>query len=43
MRKELNKQMRQQRNHIKSVLYDTDVAIDKFRTDVEVSMLEFNY
>ncbi|CAH0690003.1 unnamed protein product [Spodoptera exigua] len=35
LRKELIKQVRQQRNHIKTVLYDTDASIDKLRTQVE--------
>lgn len=36
MRRELNKQLRQQRNHIKSVIYDTDSKIDELRSKVEV-------
>ncbi|KAJ8713850.1 hypothetical protein PYW08_007470 [Mythimna loreyi] len=39
LRKELSKQVRQQRNHIKTVLYDTEVIIDKLRTQVEDSVL----
>lgn len=36
LRRELNRQLRQQRNHIKSVIYDTDVIIDDLKTQVEV-------
>ncbi|XP_022817898.1 IQ domain-containing protein G-like [Spodoptera litura] len=39
IRKELSKQLRQQHNHIRTVLYDTDVTIDKLRTQVEDSVL----
>nr|XP_049704428.1 dynein regulatory complex protein 9 isoform X1 [Helicoverpa armigera] len=39
LRKELGRQVRQQHNHIKTVIYDTDVIIDKLRTQVEDSVL----
>ncbi|XP_026734302.1 dynein regulatory complex protein 9-like isoform X1 [Trichoplusia ni] len=39
LRKELSRQVRQQRNHFKTVLYDTDVNIDRLRTQVEDSVL----
>ncbi|CAH2253043.1 jg13555 [Pararge aegeria aegeria] len=35
MRRDLNKQLRQQRNHIKSVIYDTNTKIDELRSKVE--------
>ncbi|KAL0869339.1 hypothetical protein ABMA27_007596 [Loxostege sticticalis] len=35
LRHDLNRQMRQQRNHIKSVIYETDAHIDDLRTQVE--------
>ncbi|XP_023953722.1 dynein regulatory complex protein 9-like [Bicyclus anynana] len=35
LRRELNKQLRQQRNHIKTVIYDTNSTIDKLRAEVE--------
>ncbi|CAG4931163.1 unnamed protein product [Parnassius apollo] len=37
-RRELNRQIRQQRVHVKSVTYDTDMAIEKLKTQVEVSV-----
>ncbi|KAJ8724097.1 hypothetical protein PYW07_008077 [Mythimna separata] len=39
LRRELSKQVRQQRNHIKTVLYDTEVIINKLRTQIEDSVL----
>ncbi|KAI8425331.1 hypothetical protein MSG28_007103 [Choristoneura fumiferana] len=39
LRRELNRQLRQQRNHIKSVIYDTDVIIDDLKTQVEDAAL----
>ncbi|XP_063831132.1 dynein regulatory complex protein 9-like [Ostrinia nubilalis] len=39
LRHDLMKQMRQQRNHIKSVLYDTDATIDDLKTLVEDALL----
>ncbi|CAH0594064.1 unnamed protein product [Chrysodeixis includens] len=39
LRRELSRQVRQQRIHIKSVIYDTDVNIDRLRTQVEDSVL----
>ncbi|GBP86296.1 Dynein regulatory complex protein 9 [Eumeta japonica] len=35
IRRELAKRLRQQRNHIKSVTYDADVAIDDLKTKIE--------
>nr|XP_026496858.1 dynein regulatory complex protein 9-like [Vanessa tameamea] len=35
LRRELNKQIRQQHNHIKSVIYDSDATIDALRSEVE--------
>ncbi|XP_063367247.1 dynein regulatory complex protein 9-like [Cydia amplana] len=35
LRRDTNRQLRQQRNHIKSVIYDTDAIIDDLRTQVE--------
>ncbi|XP_050354442.1 dynein regulatory complex protein 9-like [Nymphalis io] len=35
LRRELNKQIRQQHNHIKSIIYDTDATIDTLRSEVE--------
>ncbi|XP_061721505.1 dynein regulatory complex protein 9-like [Cydia pomonella] len=35
LRRDTNRQLRQQRNHIKSVTYDTDAIIDDLRTQVE--------
>ncbi|XP_034834223.2 dynein regulatory complex protein 9-like, partial [Maniola hyperantus] len=37
--RELKKQLRQQRNHIKSVIYDTDTIIDELRAKVEDTSL----
>ncbi|XP_059058303.1 dynein regulatory complex protein 9-like [Achroia grisella] len=39
VRRDLSKQLRQQRNHIKSVIYDTDVKIDDLKSRVEDSVL----
>ncbi|CAH2983208.1 unnamed protein product [Chilo suppressalis] len=39
LRRELCKQIRQQRNHIKTVIYDTDVTIDDLKTQVEDAQL----
>ncbi|XP_045776944.1 dynein regulatory complex protein 9-like [Maniola jurtina] len=39
IRRELNKQLRQQRNHIKSVIYDTDTTIDDLKAKVEDASL----
>ncbi|CAK1551012.1 unnamed protein product [Leptosia nina] len=39
LRHELNKQLRQQRNHIKSVIYDTDAVIEKLKNIVEDAAL----
>ncbi|XP_052756555.1 dynein regulatory complex protein 9-like [Galleria mellonella] len=39
VRRELNKQYRQQRNHNKSVMYDTDVAIERLKSLVEDAAL----
>lgn len=39
VRRDLNKQLRQQRNHFKSVLYDTEVIIDNLKTEVEDAAL----
>ncbi|CAG9789097.1 unnamed protein product [Diatraea saccharalis] len=38
-RRELNKQLRQQRNHIKTVIYDSDVTIDDLKSQVEDAQL----
>ncbi|CAK1583374.1 unnamed protein product [Parnassius mnemosyne] len=38
-RRELNRQIRQQRVHVKSVTYDTDMAIEKLKTQVEDAAL----
>nr|XP_032521523.1 uncharacterized protein LOC116773212 [Danaus plexippus plexippus] len=39
MRKELNKQLRQQRNHMKTVIYDTDAVIEELNLKVEDATL----
>uniref|UniRef100_A0A2H1WNK2 Dynein regulatory complex protein 9 n=1 Tax=Spodoptera frugiperda TaxID=7108 RepID=A0A2H1WNK2_SPOFR len=39
IRRELSRQVRQQHIHIRTAVYDTDVAIDKLRTQVEDSVL----
>ncbi|CAG9565230.1 unnamed protein product [Danaus chrysippus] len=39
MRKELNKQLRQQRNHMKSVIYDTEAVIEELNLKVEDATL----
>ncbi|XP_060805228.1 dynein regulatory complex protein 9 [Amyelois transitella] len=39
IRRDLNKQLRQQRNHIKSVIYDTDVHIEDLNSQVEDAVL----
>ncbi|XP_059058305.1 dynein regulatory complex protein 9-like [Achroia grisella] len=39
LRRDLNRQYRQQRNHVKSVMYDTDVAIEHLKTQVEDAAL----
>ncbi|XP_013170669.1 PREDICTED: IQ domain-containing protein G isoform X1 [Papilio xuthus] len=38
-RRDLNRQIRQQRVHVKTVTYDTDVVIDKLKTQVEDAAL----
>ncbi|XP_013147789.1 PREDICTED: IQ domain-containing protein G-like isoform X2 [Papilio polytes] len=38
-RRDLNRQIRQQRVHVKTVTYDTDVVIDKLKTQVEDAVL----
>nr|XP_053613545.1 dynein regulatory complex protein 9-like [Plodia interpunctella] len=39
IRRDLNKQLRQQRNHIKSVIYDTDAHIEDLSSQVEDAVL----
>ncbi|XP_045527858.1 dynein regulatory complex protein 9-like isoform X2 [Pieris brassicae] len=39
LRHDLNKQLRQQRNHIKSVIYDTDAIIERLKNFVEDAAL----
>ncbi|CAH0594065.1 unnamed protein product [Chrysodeixis includens] len=39
LRRELMKQLRQQRNHIKTVAYDTDLIIDQLKSKVEDAAL----
>ncbi|XP_072929512.1 dynein regulatory complex protein 9-like isoform X1 [Epargyreus clarus] len=42
LRRDLNRQLRHQRNHIKSVFYDTNAVIEKLRTAVEDTDLNTN-